>query len=704
MEGSSSLVWRFFLGNIQVVHQRSFQHLPCALEVVMETGERVFMVALNEEFSFSKSVRDKVVNTVAHLSPRVRVETAAAKKSHLVEATNLWVESALSTRVYLDILNDSASRTAADIGQYPVYPWVLKDYTSSSVNLGDPTLYRDLSRPIGALNENKATQLDRRYRQWTVDDGDTPYHYGTHYSSAAIVLYYLVRVEPFTSLSIHFQGGRLDLPDRLFHSVSESWDSCSGPGSGDVKELIPEFYTISGFLQNKNNTKLGVRRDGVSLGHVEIPPWAHNCDHFRHVHLMALESDRVGERIHEWFNLVFGYKQQGEDAVEAINVFNPLSYHDGVQHAINKAATEEEKRSIVASADNFGQTPPQLFKTPHPVRSRKSEFYPIQNYWIRHVTRVYKLSFPLTATNIPPGLPADQLYNIDGFFYNGSPQHVLSTSSPIQTFHYNRTTDAITCTLAKSQSIVAIVPFILSLGCGAFTCMTVSATGNILAVGTDRGSIVVFTRGGLAGRFSVWDVLHLNRTDNPVISLNLLDQGELIATYEKEAKVTGWHVSLVHSMFLFDTNMEHPSDPSPVMSVCKDKQKRILYGAKSQTVCVFTFDGVVLSRLFVPQCAPDYGLTDITCLCFCNCPSFSTDNILIMGHKGQILSIWDVRSEVTATAEGPVYYSFEVLHTLSVDGEVCSLLDDVPRYCVGVGMENGSITVMGFPPPDNDEK
>ena len=38
-------------------------------------------------------------------------------------------------------------------------PWVIGDYTSSELNLNDPNVYRDLSKPMGALNEERLTSL-----------------------------------------------------------------------------------------------------------------------------------------------------------------------------------------------------------------------------------------------------------------------------------------------------------------------------------------------------------------------------------------------------------------------------------------------------------------------------------------------------------------------------------------------------------------
>ena len=47
--------------------------------------------------------------------------------------------------------------------QWPVMPWVLADYSSPRLKLDDPATFRDLSRPIGALNAQRLAMYKQRY-------------------------------------------------------------------------------------------------------------------------------------------------------------------------------------------------------------------------------------------------------------------------------------------------------------------------------------------------------------------------------------------------------------------------------------------------------------------------------------------------------------------------------------------------------------
>ena len=156
------------------------------------------------------------------------------------------------------------------------------------------------------------------------------FHYGSHYSSSGSVLFYLLRLEPFTTDAIQLQGGRFDVPDRLFDSIAQTWDSCL-TSMADVKELVPEFYHCPDFLRNANDLPLGNMQSGLKLGDVRLPPWACSAEDFVRQHRAALESDHVSEHLHEWVDLIFGYKQRGKAAEEALNVYYYLTYEGAVE-------------------------------------------------------------------------------------------------------------------------------------------------------------------------------------------------------------------------------------------------------------------------------------------------------------------------------------------------------------------------------------
>ncbi len=44
-----------------------------------------------------------------------------------------------------------------------MFPWILADYTSSSLDLNNPATFRDLSKPVGALNEKRLQFFKERY-------------------------------------------------------------------------------------------------------------------------------------------------------------------------------------------------------------------------------------------------------------------------------------------------------------------------------------------------------------------------------------------------------------------------------------------------------------------------------------------------------------------------------------------------------------
>ncbi|KAI1178927.1 beige/BEACH domain-containing protein [Nemania sp. FL0916] len=282
-----------------------------------------------------------------------------------------WQRGEISNFHYLMLVNTMAGRTFNDLTQYPVFPWILADYTSDELNLEDPATFRDLSRPMGAQTARRQAEYSAKYTS-LAEIGESPFHYGTHYSSAMIVASYLIRLPPFVHSYILLQGGNFDHADRLFFSIEGSWKSASQDTGSDVRELIPEFFCLPEFLTNINGYNFGSRQGtGGQVNNVQLPPWAKGDPKiFIAKHREALESPYVSQNLHNWIDLVFGNKQLGEAAVENLNVFHHLSYYGAKD--LDNIVDSKERQATTSIIHNFGQTPHQVFTRPHPARENTS--------------------------------------------------------------------------------------------------------------------------------------------------------------------------------------------------------------------------------------------------------------------------------------------------------------------------------------------
>ncbi|KAF8584664.1 beach-domain-containing protein [Ramaria rubella] len=297
------------------------------------------------------------------LLSKVSARLFAGFRDEISTAQRRWQAREISNFTYLSIINQTSGRTPSDATQYPIYPWVLQDYSSQELDLTVPETYRDLRRPMGALSSDREEAANARYTSLQAID-EKPFHYGTHFSSSMITCHFMMRLEPFAHMFKRLQGGDWDLPDRLFTDIQRAYKSASEDSRGDVRELIPEFYTCPEFLVNSSNIDFGVQNSGEKIHDVKLPPWAKGDPLlFITLHRRALESDHVSEHLPDWIDLIWGYKQRDP---ESFNVFHPLSYEGTVD--LDSISDEVEREASVGIIHNFGQTPRKLFSTPHPKR------------------------------------------------------------------------------------------------------------------------------------------------------------------------------------------------------------------------------------------------------------------------------------------------------------------------------------------------
>uniref|UniRef100_A0A4W4FU23 Neurobeachin-like protein 2 n=1 Tax=Electrophorus electricus TaxID=8005 RepID=A0A4W4FU23_ELEEL len=351
------------LAQLREVHLRRFNLRRSALELFFIDQAHYFI-------NFKKKVRNKVYTRILGLHPANLFYFGSRSPQELLKASNLtqkWVCREISNFEYLMQLNTIAGRTYNDLSQYPVFPWVLCDYTSPLLDLEDPAVFRDLSKPIGVVNDRHAQSVREKYESFEDPSGTVDkFHYGTHYSNAAGVMHYMIRMEPFTTLHIQLQSGKFDCADRQFHSVAAAWQARM-ESPADVKELIPEFFYFPEFLENINGFNLGcLQLNQEQVNDVVLPRWASSREDFIRKHRQALESEHVSAHLHEWIDLIFGYKQRGPEAVEALNVFYYCTYEGAVD--LDAIANETERKAMEGIISNFGQTPCQLLREPHPPR------------------------------------------------------------------------------------------------------------------------------------------------------------------------------------------------------------------------------------------------------------------------------------------------------------------------------------------------
>ena len=316
---------------------------------------------------------------------------------NLYEKWSLWE---MSTLKLLMLINIYANRSLNDINQYPVFPWIITNYSEKDYNalLNDKNLVRPFGTPMGMMDitdgaETRKTNFLEHWKIMEEDEEKQPNYdrYGTHYSTSLYVSYYLVRNFPFSNIRIELQGSKFDDPNRLFLTLENSFNMALTQKT-DLRELIPELFCFPEMFYNSNNLNLGELSENpdniiseenkennessenikkIIVNNVEMPKWSNNNGYiFIQKHRELLESTEISEKINEWFNIIFGSKQKGPMAKKINNLFLEQTYDD-FEEKHNKCSLDEKinQYRIV----EFGVTPNQIFKNDTNKRKLYSE-------------------------------------------------------------------------------------------------------------------------------------------------------------------------------------------------------------------------------------------------------------------------------------------------------------------------------------------
>jgi hypothetical protein len=360
----TKLIYSWRVAEIYEIHDYKFLQKRCAIEIFFTNSK-------SEIFCFESK-------TLAEQFCRQALKNAQAKTPKITDPTQLfktnsyqkkWEGERISNFKYLMLVNAHASRSLGDFSQYPVFPVVIKRIEDTA------WFARDLDKPIGIVGDEKRRDaFIQRLQQFSSFNKGPSYNFGSHYSSPAIVLSFLIRLRPYERGCLAIQNGTFDLPDRLFFSIKSTLRNIMNDIS-DVREFIPELFYLPAMFFNLNHFDFGKNQSNMRVHDVIIPEMF-NSNAYRFIFGLRklLESETVSSSLGKWIDLIFGTVQLGEKARKANNVFYHLTY----EGCMNEVETTDPD-SLEATENqiyHFGQTPFQLFSGKH---SNRTEFSPPKN-------------------------------------------------------------------------------------------------------------------------------------------------------------------------------------------------------------------------------------------------------------------------------------------------------------------------------------
>ncbi|KAF4376456.1 hypothetical protein G4B88_017192 [Cannabis sativa] len=629
--GHLSHLWRMWkLNSVHEILKRDYQLRPVAVEIFSMDG-------CNDLLVFHKKEREEVFkNLVAMNLPRnsmLDTTISGSTKQESNEGSRLfkimaksfskrWQNGEISNFQYLMHLNTWAGRGYSDLTQYPVFPWVLADYESENLDLTDPKTFRKLNKPMGCQTPEGEDEFKKRYESW--DDPEVPkFHYGSHYSSAGIVLFYLLRLPPFSAENQKLQGGQFDHADRLFNSVRDTWLSAAGKGNtSDVKELIPEFFYMPEFLENRFNLDFGEKQSGEKVGDVVLPPWAKgSVREFIRKHREALESDFVSENLHHWIDLIFGYKQRGKAAEEAVNVFYHYTYEGSVD--IDSVTDPAMKASILAQINHFGQTPKQLFLKAHVKRRVDKKFPP---HPLKYSSQIVPHEIRRSSSSISQIVTINEKVLVAGmnsFLKPRTYTKYVVWGFPDRSLRF----------MSYDQDRLLSTHENLHGG-NQIQCAGVSHDGRILVTGADDGLVSVW----IISKYGPRAVrrLHLEKAlsahTSKITCLHVSQPYMMIVSGSDDCTVIIWDLSSLAFV------RQLPEFPSPVSAIYVNDLTGEIVTAAGTLLAIWSINGDCLAAVNTSQ-LPSDSILSVTSSSFSD---WLDTNWYVTGHQSGAVKVWQM--------------------------------------------------------------
>ena len=217
------------LQSIKEVIKRPYRKIPQAIEIYFYNGKSTFFY-----FNDIASTNDffNVLQKILYKNRHLQFDMIEKPDSFFAEKrySQLWEVGILSNFEYLMLVNKYAGRSFHNIMQYPVFPWIINNYSEPKINIFDECAYRQLDCPIAGISFNKRQAADELWKYLNKTGAANHYQFKSTYLPGKAVIEYLSRIEPYSSKNISYA-----FP--VFNSLKELWESCTSKNE-ENRELI----------------------------------------------------------------------------------------------------------------------------------------------------------------------------------------------------------------------------------------------------------------------------------------------------------------------------------------------------------------------------------------------------------------------------------------------------------------------------------
>ena len=402
------------ISNILFVYKRFYIFKDNALEFFTKENKSYFFEFNNLDFNSQKTmtkIRDLFFNYITKTSNSNKYERYfySGKSKGLYNNIDSLLESVkrknISRFEFLMRINLLSNRSYKDINQYPIFPWIISNYSlmkedNEIKNLKDllkKNNLRPLSQTISSLDENRLNKsimmFDSLKSAFINTYNDLiPFDYSKydklksiknykiipsffiqHYLDSNIVFYFMNKIFPYSTL--FFLRNKEKIEDKLLIDLNNHYINITKKGKNHFNELIPELYYNSEILRNINNFNYGnmnlekegdstydkiikkynIKEKEIKINNVYLPYWSNNNPE-KFICIMREILERPEIKIFDWVDLIFGFAQRGPEALKKYNIYSHWTYED----FINLEDVNLNDRQLYINLSPFGVNPSQI--------------------------------------------------------------------------------------------------------------------------------------------------------------------------------------------------------------------------------------------------------------------------------------------------------------------------------------------------------